>query len=424
MDFVIMGNPWHFAGNNPTSKHHVAEELASLGHRVLWINCAGMRAPKLRSGGDRQRVIEKIRLAFRGLDRVKENIWVLSPLILPLPQSRVARWLNCLIYRFVAWWGVRRLRLERPVLMSFFLMVPSMLKRWPFTAIYYCVDKWDAFERYDGGTMSMMNRESCMAADIVLASSAGILSEVRKYNVNAHLIPHGVKHGHFARALAHPGPGTGGLDGVPLLKDLPTGRIAGFFGLIDERVDHELLLRVARECGNCHVVVIGKADSDLSWTRTEPNIHWLGPKPFDELPGYVARFSVGLIPYVLNDQTDAINPIKLREMLAAGCPVVSTNLPESVAMAGEFRLRCHDERLSAMGMVVAGNDNEFVNLVKQRLDNLLTTAEKLALSRTMADETWTSRVRDILRLIEAANHRDSHDGVTLLSRKDHRLGRP
>lgn len=400
MDFVIIGNPWQFAGDNPTSKHHVAEELAALGHRVLWINSSGMRVPSVVSVADRARIFEKVRWAIKGLHKVRENIWVLSPLILPFPRSRIARWLNCLVYRFTAWRGVSNLRLERPVLISFFLMVPSMLRRWPFTAIYYCVDKWEAFSRYDGDIMAAMNGESCEAADIVLATSTTILAEVGTHSSNAHLVPHGVNYEHFAGAIKQGETGLGVGPGTAVPADLPAGTIAGVFGLIDERVDKELVLGVARACKDSHVVVIGKADIDLSWARTEPNIRLLGPKTFKELPAYVARFAVGMVPYVLNEQTRAINPIKLREMLAAGCPVVSTNLPEAVALSRQFGRLCADPHLSSIGIGVATNSDEFVALVKQRLHNPLTTGEKLILSRAMEGETWRSRVRYILKLIE------------------------
>jgi hypothetical protein len=83
------------------------------------------------------------------------------------------------------------------------------------------------------------------------------------------------------------------------------------------------------------VVLIGAADVDVARLSACSNVHALGPKAFAELPAYAAHFSVGIIPFVVNELTRAVNPIKLREMLSAGCPVVSTALPEVERYAGK-----------------------------------------------------------------------------------------
>jgi len=391
MDFVIIGNPWHFGGDNPTSKHQIALELAAQNHRVLWINAAGMRVPSLGSGADRKRIIERLLLACRGLDRVMENIWVLSPLVLPFPRSRLARCLNEWIYRLTAWRGICRLRLSRPVLISFFLLVPEMIRQWADTSIYYCVDKWDAFGRYDSVTMAEMNRRSCTAADIVLASSSVIFNEIKIYNSRTYLVPHGVKYEHFHKVLESETV-TARSGKKPV--DLPEGKIIGFFGLLDERVDKDLVVRVAGECSGSKVVLLGKADSDVSWMHKEPNIVWLGAKSFDVLPEYVAGFTVGIIPYAVNAQTMAINPVKLLEMMAAGCPVVSTDLPEvkKYGSAGAWEQRSN-------GVAIGRDQAEFVRLVKERLEKPLTPDEQRVLSMSVSGETWSVRVKQILELI-------------------------
>jgi glycosyltransferase involved in cell wall biosynthesis len=104
----------------------------------------------------------------------------------------------------------------------------------------------------------------------------------------------------------------------------------GFFGLIRDWVDIDLLAQVARKRPEWHFVVIGDADSsvDLGRYASLANMHFLGRRPYKDLPAYCRQFSVGLIPFKVNDLTYAVNPIKLREYLSAGLPVVSTPMPE------------------------------------------------------------------------------------------------
>jgi hypothetical protein len=148
------------------------------------------------------------------------------------------------------------------------------------------------------------------------------------------------------------------------------------------------------------VVLIGKADVDTSRLRDHPNIHMLGPKSFDELPSYVAHFTVGLIPYVINEQTRAINPIKLREMMAAGISVVTTEMPEVRGQKSEVRKR-RGEGLAGRAIGVADSTEEFVAMVKERLANPLGDDERRELSESVSGETWDAKVEQILGLITA-----------------------
>jgi glycosyltransferase involved in cell wall biosynthesis len=117
-------------------------------------------------------------------------------------------------------------------------------------------------------------------------------------------------------------------------------------------------------------------------------VHLLGPRPFSQLPGYIAHFDVGLIPYVLNEFTMAVNPTKLREMLAAGCPVVSTNLPEVRAYRGH-------------GVVVGDHAESFAAAVAKLSQNPLTHAERERISRGVANETWVAKVEELLSVLSS-----------------------
>ena len=409
MDFVVLANAWGAGLDNPTSKHQIALELARQGHRVLWVEGAGMRKPSLGSGTDRGRIARKIGAALRGARRVAdERIWVLTPLLIPVPSKALIRRVNSCIYFLSSRLWCLLLGFRKPVLINYVPVLSQIERLWrgrrrraetgklkaemggkrdaPGTTaacpgstsafsfqpsalspvVYHCVDRWDAFDMYDKEMMRRVDEECCRYAGVVVASASDLYDRCKTYNENTHLIRHGVNYEHFAAALGirrrweEEKPQMNADERGSAKKeahspfsppvrseDLPPGPIVGFFGLLSEWVDQDLLVALARELRSpevggqrsevggeeedgpsASVVLIGTADVDVSRLEEEPNIHLLGPKPFAELPAYAAWFDVGIIPFVVNELTSAVNPIKLREMIAAGCPVVSTAMRE------------------------------------------------------------------------------------------------
>ena len=419
MDFVIIANLWQAGQANPTSKHRIAAELVRRGHRVLWVEGSGMRSPSLASGADRSRIVRKVLGALRGARRVQSQsatggspaaegaLWVLSPLLLPLPRYAGVRRLNGAVCAWSARLWARWLGLRDPVLINYVPVLAEAMKMWgrgpggtgrgqtghvaghpdpasrhPPRVVYHCVDRWDAFRMYDAAVMTEMDARCCEYADLVIASSRDLCDRCRSRNPNTHLVLHGVDHAHFAAALAGPArPG-----------DLPAGPIAGFFGLLSEWLDQDLVLQLAAAVPEASVVLIGAADVPIDRLRAVPNIRWLGPRPFRDLPAYVAHFGVGLIPFLVNDLTRAVNPIKLREMLSAGCPVVATALPEVEAYDGLM------DPTGRSAVAIARNPAEFIDAVRERLRQPLGREERAWVSATVAGETWGAKVDEMLRL--------------------------
>src|SRR4029078_13293068 len=104
--------------------------------------------------------------------------------------------------------------------------------------------------------------------------------------------------------------------------------IVGFFGLIADWVDTDIMAAIARRYPTGSLVVVGKATTDVSALQKLPNVHLLGRKPYADLPAYCKAFDVAINPFRINELTLAANPLKVREYLAAGLPVVSTDIPE------------------------------------------------------------------------------------------------
>src|SRR5205085_6089306 len=156
----------------------------------------------------------------------------------------------------------------------------------------------------------------------------------------------------------------------------------GFFGVIDERMDYDLLAGVAAARPDWHLVLIGPtAKVDPAGLPRAANIHYLGPKAYAELPDYIAGWDVAMLPFARNEATRYISPTKTPEYLAAGKPVVSTSIRDVVRPYGQQGLaRIADTPPAFVAAVEAA-------LAEHSADRLL--AADAFLSRTSWDGTWT-----------------------------------
>jgi glycosyltransferase involved in cell wall biosynthesis len=324
---LCFGNDW---GSDPTSKTHIMRILAEK-NRVLWVNSIGMRQPTV-SSRDLRRMAMKVRRSFRGCEEVMPNLFVANPLVVPLPGVAFVNWLNAEILAHWLRRVYRRCGLHRPILWTFKPYVNRLLGRLDERlVVYHCVDENSAFPGVPVDAVRRMERDLVRRADIIFTSAEQLGEERRSLNPNTHFIPHGVDVSHFARALD---PTTV----VPEdLRQLPRP-VVGFFGLISDWVDLALLraLAVARPAWS--FAFLGQATVDLRPLQGLPNVHVFGRRPYSALPEYCRGFDVGLIPFRVNALTLRVNPLKLREYLAAGLPVVSTPLPEVARYDGLVRL--------------------------------------------------------------------------------------
>ena len=157
--------------------------------------------------------------------------------------------------------------------------------------------------------------------DCVFAVNEPLARRKRELNPETHVAPHGVDHALFARALDASAP-------LPAdLADLPKP-VIGFYGTLQDWVDLDLIGEIARRHPDWSVVLIGRLLVDIEPLARSPNVHLLGARPYEQLPAYCKGFDVGLIPYRSPTSCVFRNPLKLREYLSAGLPVVSTSLPE------------------------------------------------------------------------------------------------
>ena len=259
---------------------------------------------------------------------------------------------------------------------------PAMLGAFNEIAVVYdCMDELAQF-RFAHPDLPRRERLLLANADVVFTGGHKLYEAKRRYHNNVHFFGCGVDVAHFAKAR---------LAETPLpadLADLPSP-VFGYFGVIDERIDYELISRLASSHPSASVVMVGPVVKvDPATLPRESNIHWLGKREYAELPGYVKGFNTCLMPFALNEATEYINPTKTLEYMAAGKPIVSTAIADVVHnFTPVVRVaRSVDEFVSLAARVATATD---ASLIEQGIQQ----AKKAS---------WESIVSQMRRLISSA----------------------
>ncbi len=377
---IAFAKDWH---EDPTSNHHVLRELAK-SRRVLWLNSVGTRTPKLSSGRDLGKIRRKLGEFARGPVNVENDLWVFSPFAIPMHHNAAVRRMNRAILRATIGVLRRRLGLDDFHLWTFLPNVADYVGvLGESLSVYYCVDEWSMFAYLDRGETEAAERALLAKVDCVFAINAELAERKRARNPATHLAPHGVDHALFARALD---------DATVVPADIAAlaRPVLGFYGTLRDWVDLDLVADVARARPNWSIALLGQQLDDVSRVAGLPNVHLLGRKAHVDLPAYCKGMDVGLIPYRIDERMKFVNPIKLREYLSAGLPVVSTPVPE---------VRRYDHLCS-----IADGAPAFIDAVERALASD-SPERKKERSAAMAVETWPMRVAAVGRIVEhvAAN---------------------
>jgi glycosyltransferase involved in cell wall biosynthesis len=323
--------------DNPfwTNKQHVAAQLAAVGHRVLYMESLGLRRPCAR-GRDLARMAARLGRAWAGARQVRPNLWVVSPLALPW-HGRGAGGLNRVVVARQVAAAARRLGFVRPLVWVYNPLTVDWLEALsPAAILYHCVDELGAIPGVSAPVILAAEARLCRRADVVVATSPSLAERLGALAPGrVHLLPNVVDYDHFARARAPVAPPAD-------LARIPHPRL-GFVGALAEyKVDLALIDAVAALRPDWHWVLIGQVgegqpDAPAPSCLSRPNVHLLGPRPYEDLPSYLGGFDVAVLPMCRNAYTAAMFPMKFFEYLAAGLPVVSTPLPALAAHAPLFR---------------------------------------------------------------------------------------
>ncbi|HUS33666.1 MAG TPA: hypothetical protein VMZ53_34430, partial [Kofleriaceae bacterium] len=260
---IAFSKDWH---EDHTSNHHVLRELAKT-RRVLWLNSLATRKPNLGSTRDIGKIKRKLNEFSKGAVNVENDLWVATPLVLPLPQSAVAQQMNRQILRWTIQALRRQLGIDRFQLWTFLPnTAPYVGTLGEDLAVYYCVDEWATFNGLDRAGTIAMERQLLERVDVTFTTSLALAEKKKQFCPSTFLAPHGVDAAKFARALD---------EKLEVPSDLAAlkGPKIGFFGTLRDFLDYELMAHIAKARPDWQLALIGQKMCDIGPLEGLPNVH-------------------------------------------------------------------------------------------------------------------------------------------------------
>ncbi len=381
VDAIIFSSvDWDFVWQG---QQEIAVRLARLGGRVLYVENTTVRGPRL---SDAPRVMRRLVKWLRGTRRAAtapKVVSVLSPLIAPYPWKSWSRTINRRL--FVS--KVRRLAdaLREPLVWSF-LATPVVLdavracRKAGSVVIYYCVADFEKVVD-DKVAFRRVEQELLREADLVFVNGEALRRRFAANHPCVRVYPFGVNAALFSPRADLPEP--------PALAAVSRPR-AGYIGGLHRHVAIDWLRFAAQRLPQVSFVLVGPAQVDVSALASLPNIHLIGQQPHSSLPAFVKSFDVCLVPYVDSDYTRSVVPTKLFEYLAMGRPVVSSALPEVLAL-----------RLPTSVLRIAADAESFVVSIAQTIDERSSEADCAARVGAVARYSWDRQFAAMLEDVRA-----------------------
>ena len=377
---IVSSIDWDF---NWQGHQEITSTLARHGNQVLFIENTGIRVPRWNDTPRLWKRLKRWSGGVRGIRQVAENLYVFSPVVIPFPYSRLASWINRRLLTFALGRWMKWMHFHRPILWIFLptrISLDLIEMTDPELVAYYCiadfatlVDSPKKIEKYE--------RRLLEQADIVFVQGEELRKKCLRVKSEVHIFPFGADVNLFQFKKESSAP--------PELKSL-SRPILGYVGGIHRHVDFPLIASLAKRRPEWTWVFVGQVQTEPGALKEFPNVKLLGPRPHEELPRYVRQFDVCLVPYLLNDYTRTVYPTKINEYLLMGKPVVSTALPEVIALKREY------PSLFRIG----ATEETFEKCVLQALGDLdpKEVEKRVAFGR---QNGWEARLEKMNALIEA-----------------------
>ncbi|NQU95503.1 MAG: YdcF family protein [Candidatus Omnitrophica bacterium] len=297
--------------------------LAKNGNRVLFIENTGVRIPTIKDTDRLWKRFSNWKKGYKGIRKLRDNLYVYSPLVAPFPYLKPAIKLNKFLMLSVIKRWMKVMEFHDPVVWTFLptpLVLDMVDELDPSIFIYYCIDDFSSSSEGARG-IKKIERKVFKRADLVFVTSHKLYEYAASENKETHLFPFGVSVDNYNKARESD-------TAIPAeMRDIKKP-IIGYVGGIHKWVDMELVKKIAIARKDLSVVLIGPKQTDLYGIDKLDNVFMLGKKEPKDLPKFVKFFDAGIIPYRKTSYTENVYPTKINEYLAMGKPVISTEIPE------------------------------------------------------------------------------------------------
>jgi glycosyltransferase involved in cell wall biosynthesis len=380
---IVCFAPSDWWAMNPSCTTHIMSELAR-GNRVLYINPFSSDLLGSTGAGRRRglaaRLGRKLRSLARGVRKPAENLYVFSPLFLPLQGRPFSDAVNNLGLRLQIKGLCRLLGFRHPILWLENVRAADAVPWFrPRLTVYHVSDLFTT-DTYTSNAQKQQAREHQVSSvsDLLICVSRQLHERKSRERDNVHYIPHGVDFELFRRAAELRRP-------LPEVASIPRP-IAGYFGTMTANNDIEMMIHCARSLPDVSFVFAGQVTtgdySELSGLR---NVHLLGRLPYEKIPHLCAGFDVCMLQWKMNEWIRNCNPLKMLEYMASGNPIVSVEINEAQQYADVIS--------------IAKNKEEFCRAIQWELQND-TPARRAKRIEIASRHGWTSHAEQISQLIE------------------------
>jgi len=312
MKFIVFGEDWQ---SHPSSTQHLFKQLAQQ-HTVIWINSIGMRKPTLRLV-DVKRVVNKLKSLLLSTKKTKNNRTAnkINDDNFTAHTLAVLPWHDNVLVRLFNKWVFQRKNFIDDEPIVYWLSVPTAISliapREQDKVVYYCGDDFAALAGVDHKMVAPFEHELIEKADTIYVVSERLANKMPKHKVK--MLSHGVDLALFTTQTAK----------ASELEHI-SKPIIGFYGSLNAWLDKALLLKLAKERPDYQIVLIGHLVEDFQQLLKRQNVTHIEAVDHQRLASFSQHWQVSILPFVDNDQIRACDPLKLKEYIATGTPIVTT----------------------------------------------------------------------------------------------------
>lgn len=370
--------------DNPfwTNKQHVACELARTGYKVFYIDSLGLRRPSA-SVQDMKRILGRLKKAIRPPQNVRENLWVWSPIVIPFQRYKFVQFLNRFLLNAGLKFWLWKLSFKNSWFWTYNPMTTRFFNLKDYNkTVYHCVDEIKAQPGMPVEEIEAAETELMREVGVCFVTAEHLLETRRQLNPKTHYFSNVADYAHFSKARD---------EATVIPADMAEFKkpVIGFVGAISGyKVNFDLLKQMSDKHPEWSIVMIGKVGEGDPWTdvsllKDNKNIHFIGPRDYKTLPNYLKSFDVAILPNMLNEYTKSMFPMKFFEYLAAGLPVVATQL--------------HAIREYTHVAAICASNEEFVQAIENALAGKVASLEsRLEVAKEKTYERRTARMLEII----------------------------